>query len=185
MPPKQNKTTISHTPYGPVVIVWRSAAGGPRILRLLLSSPGSSALQRVSEMFPQARESPWQAVSSKITRFLFGKPVTFDLAMTNLSRCSTFQQRVLQAEHAIPRGRVSSYQRIARHLGVPKGARAVGNALAHNPFPLIVPCHRAIRSDGSLGGFKGGMAMKRALLLKEGISLSPAGHVRHPCWHYG
>ncbi|MCK4234435.1 MGMT family protein [candidate division WOR-3 bacterium] len=80
-----------------------------------------------------------------------------------------FQQKVLRAEHGIPRGSVSTYQRIAMYLGNPKGARAVGNALANNPFPIIIPCHRAIRSDGTLGGYQGGLEMKRVLLEMEGI----------------
>ena len=67
------------------------------------------------------------------------------------------------------RGKVSTYQRIAGHLDNPQAARAVGTALAHNPFPIIVPCHRAIRSDGALGGFQGGAEMKRALLEMEGV----------------
>jgi methylated-DNA-[protein]-cysteine S-methyltransferase len=62
---------------------------------------------------------------------------------------------------------VSTYQRIAGHLGSPQAARAVGTTLAHNPFPIIVPCHRAIRTDGTLGGFQGGMEMKRALLERD------------------
>ena len=77
----------------------------------------------------------------------------------------------------IPRGAVSTYQRIARHVGRPNGARAVGNALANNPFPVIVPCHRAIRTDRSLGGYQGGFKMKRTLLEMEGIDFDDTGRV--------
>ncbi|MCK4795669.1 MAG: MGMT family protein, partial [Desulfobacteraceae bacterium] len=69
----------------------------------------------------------------------------------------------------------STYQRIATHLGSPNGARAVGNALATNPFPIIIPCHRAIRSDRSLGGYQGGLDMKRILLEMEGIDFDDTG----------
>ncbi len=86
-------------------------------------------------------------------------------------------QRVLRAEHQIPRGWVSAYGRIAAHLGVSGGARAVGNALAQNPFPILIPRHRAIRADGSLGGYQGGAAMKRTLREREGLTFSPAGKV--------
>jgi methylated-DNA-[protein]-cysteine S-methyltransferase len=72
---------------------------------------------------------------------------------------------------------MSTYQRIAGHLGNPQAARAVGTALAHNPFPIIVPCHRAIRSDGTLGGFQGGMEMKRILLEMEGVPVDGSGRV--------
>jgi methylated-DNA-[protein]-cysteine S-methyltransferase len=94
-----------------------------------------------------------------------------------LDRCSDFQASVLRAEHRIPRGWVSTYGRVANHLAIPGGARAVGQALARNPFPIIIPCHRAIRSDGRLGGFQGGLEMKRALLELEGAKVSAAGIV--------
>ncbi|MEE9618423.1 MAG: MGMT family protein [Anaerolineae bacterium] len=94
-----------------------------------------------------------------------------------LERCSEFQRRVLLAEHRIPRGWVSTYGRIAIRVGVPGGARAVGGALARNPFPIIIPCHRAIRSDGQLGGFQGGLRMKQSLLELEGIEVAQTGKV--------
>jgi methylated-DNA-[protein]-cysteine S-methyltransferase len=84
---------------------------------------------------------------------------------------------VLLAEYEIPRSWVSTYGRIARSLGIPDGARAVGGALSRNPFPIIIPCHRAIRSNGELGGFQGGLRMKRALLELEGIGFSAEGKV--------
>ena len=80
---------------------------------------------------------------------------------------------------------VSTYKLIASHLGIHNGARAVGNALANNPFPLIVPCHRAIRSDYDLSGYQGGIGMKRSLLTKEGIVFDDSGRVRCSCFHYG
>jgi len=70
-------------------------------------------------------------------------------------------------------------------MGVPGDARAVGNALATNPFPLIVPCHRAIRSDCGLGGYQGGLDMKRSLLSKEGIAFDDSGRVQCSRFYYG
>lgn len=116
-------------------------------------------------------------VGSAIRRYLAGKPVRFDLRVLHFPLCSSFQERVLRAEYAIPRGSVSTYGRIARHLGAPRAARAVGRALATNPFPIVIPCHRAIRSDGSLGGYGGGLPMKRALLEMEGVVFTPSGRV--------
>ncbi|MDP3066207.1 MAG: MGMT family protein, partial [Methanobacteriaceae archaeon] len=101
-----------------------------------------------------------------------------------LDLCSSFQKAVLRAEHQIPRGSVSTYQLISKHLGKENGARAVGNALAKNPFPLIIPCHRAIRSDRHLGGFQGGLNMKRALLEKEGVKFDHAGRAVGARFYY-
>jgi methylated-DNA-[protein]-cysteine S-methyltransferase len=72
---------------------------------------------------------------------------------------------------------VSTYKRIAGHLGIPNGARVIGNALARNPFPIIIPCHRAVRTDGSLGGYQGGVKMKRTLLEMEDVEFSDKGKV--------
>ena len=91
--------------------------------------------------------------------------------------CTPFQRRVLLAEFGIPRGYVSTYGRIARFIRVPDGARAVGNALAGNPFPIVIPCHRALRSDGSIGGFQGGREMKERLLRMEGVRIGEDGRV--------
>ncbi|MBC7317034.1 MAG: MGMT family protein, partial [Chloroflexi bacterium] len=95
--------------------------------------------------------------------------VAFPLDLVAWEGCSPFQKRVLLADYAIPRGQVSTYGLIAAHLGMPNAARAVGRALATNPFPILIPCHRAIRSDRTLGGYQAGLAMKRALLEMEGV----------------
>ncbi|MEI6736177.1 MAG: methylated-DNA--[protein]-cysteine S-methyltransferase [Actinomycetes bacterium] len=80
-----------------------------------------------------------------------------------------FQVDVWLALAAIPFGTIATYQDIAREVGVPNGYRAVGNANAKNPFPIVVPCHRVVAKSG-LGGYAGGLDVKRALLLLEGVS---------------
>ena len=82
------------------------------------------------------------------------------------------------AEYRIPRGRISTYGRIAKHIGAPGAARAVGTALATNPFPIVIPCHRALRADGGVGGYQGGAKMKRSLLEMEGIAFDDSGKAR-------
>ena len=119
-------------------------------------------------------------LAGRIAAFLDGADVRFSLEHVRLDLCPPFQRKVLLAEYGIPRGRVSTYRRIAAHLGVARGARAVGNALATNPFPIVIPCHRAIRSDGTLGGYQGGLAMKRVLLEQEGVDIDERGRVRSP-----
>ena len=182
-----NKRIIGSTAFGPVAILWSDHDGAPTIFRVLLSGPGASAAALTSSLYPDARRSSCAAidtVADRIEAFLAGEAVVFPLDLVALSSRPTFQRAVLRAEHGIPRGRVSTYGLIAARLGKPKATRAVGNALATNPFPLIVPCHRAIRSDGSLGGFQGGPAMKRALLEREGIAFDRAGRVAVPRFYY-
>ena len=79
-----------------------------------------------------------------------------------------FEEQVYALVRRIPKGRTRSYRWVAERLGNPALARAVGNALHRNPFAPQVPCHRVVKSDGSLGGFAGGVAKKRALLRREG-----------------
>lgn len=78
-----------------------------------------------------------------------------------------FQRRVFEALGMIPPGQTRSYQAIAEQLGMPGGSRAVAGACAANRLALLIPCHRVIRSDGSLGGYRWGMAWKQALLERE------------------
>ena len=163
-----------------MAILWSVHQGQPKIRRVLLSRPGLSAKQTVKSLFPDSIASSSaevDALADRIAAFLTGEDLRFSLEVARLDLCSPFQQKVLRAEHGILRGKVSTYQRIAEHLGHPRGARAVGTALAHNPFPIIVPCHRAIRSNGTLGGFQGGVEMKRALLEMEGVPVDGSGRV--------
>ena len=171
---------LRETPFGPVAVVWSVYRGQPRIQRVLLSKRRVSAKHVVKTSFPDSISSSCaeiDVVANKILAFLNGDDVRFSLDVIRLDLCSTFQQEVLRAEYGIPRGRVSTYQRIAKHIENDNAARAVGGALANNPFPIIIPCHRAIRSDGKLGGYQGGLEMKRALLKMEGISINASGHV--------
>ena len=168
------------TRFGPVAILWSVHQAQPKVWRVLLSRPGLSAKQTLNSLFPDSSASSTDevdALADRITAFLAGEDLRFPLEVARLDLCSPFQQKVLRAEHGIPRGKVSTYQRIAGHLGNPQAARAVGTALAHNPFPIIVPGHRAIRSDGTLGGFQGGVKMKRALLEMEGVVVDGSGRV--------
>jgi len=168
------------TPFGSVAVLWSVYRSEPKISRILLSKSGTSAMEAMKKFFPDAPVSSCAEIDAfvgQIEAFLSGEDIQFSLDAVRLDLCSSFQQKVLRAEHAIPRGRVSTYNLIAQHIDNPKGARAVGTALATNPFPIVIPCHRAIRSDGALGGYQGGLAMKRTLLEMEGITFRDADHV--------
>jgi len=166
--------------FGTLGLVWQETGQGPQVQRVFLPQEQTSMEELVRAEFARARHLSCPAIAElgdRLQSFLAGEAVAFALDVIALEKCSAFQQRVLRAEHQIPRGWVSTYQRIARSLGIPGGARAVGGALARNPFPIIIPCHRAISAHGELGGFQGGLPMKRALLELEGIEFSPAGQV--------
>jgi len=89
----------------------------------------------------------------------------------DLSRATRFQREVWEITRLIPYGETRSYGWVAKQIKRPKAVRAVGQALSKNPLPIIVPCHRVVASDGKLGGFGGGIEMKRYLLSLE----TPAG----------
>ncbi len=182
-----NRKIIKPTPFGSVGVIWTGRNDNPKIVRILLSKPGLSAEDRVSRLYPNSQVSSCPEiddVATAIRGFLEGEAIEFSLDIADLSLCTGFQQLVLRAEHRIPRGSISTYRLIAEYLGKRNGARAVGNALANNPFPLIVPCHRAIRSDRHPGGYQGGTEMKRALLEKEGIPFDNAGRAACARFYY-
>jgi methylated-DNA-[protein]-cysteine S-methyltransferase len=178
---------VRPSPFGPFAVLWADHGRHPWICRVLLPKPHLPAAQAVRETFPGIKLSTCgeiTKVADQIEAFLHGEDIRFSLATARLDLCSTFQEQVLRAEHGIPRGLVSTYQRIAAHLGRPSSARAVGMALAHNPFPIIIPCHRVIRADGALGGYQGGLAMKRKLLEMENITIDDSGYVTAARYFY-
>ncbi len=111
-----------------------------------------------------------KAARAAITAYLEGKARGFDLPLDFAAK-TPFRVKVWQALRAIPYGRVRSYGWVARKIGKPRAARAVGAACGANPVPLLVPCHRVVAGDGSLGGFSGGLPNKRRLLKLEGIQV--------------
>lgn len=168
------------SPFDSFIIVWKEFGSGLRIQRIFLSDPELKSENKLRESFKQIKfgsSSSINLLGEKIKNFFKGEKVSFDLELIDFNQCFEVQKRVLLAEYEIPRGFVSTYKRIANNIGIPNGARVVGNALARNPFPIIIPCHRAIKTNGDLGGFQGGTDMKRKLLELEGIAISEKGRV--------
>lgn len=166
---------IISSPFGDIGLVWFFQGEKLKISRIFLPETETSMLEKISTSFLDVCEGSNEIVndlSDLIVRFLNGEDIKFDFDMIDEKQATNFQLQVLKAEHMIPRTWISTYGRIAWALGKDGSARAVGNALANNPFPIIIPCHRAVRSDGALGGFQGGLDMKRRLLEMEGIQFS-------------
>ncbi len=110
-------------------------------------------------------------IGQQLREYLAGRRTRFDLPL-DLRALPDFQRRVLLAALEVPRGQVTTYGEIAHRIGRPSAARAVGQALGHNPMPIVIPCHRVVASDGSLRGYSGGGGprTKAWLLALEGAS---------------
>jgi len=125
----------------------------------------------IKSNYPQSIEdiNPFLVLIKELKEYLDGKRKSFtiDYKITE----SIFEKTVLKSTINIPYGEVRSYKQIASAISRPDASRAVGNALAHNKLPIIIPCHRVVRSDGSLGGFGGGSTLKMRLLIHEGINV--------------
>ena len=103
-----------------------------------------------------------QDAKQQILKYLEGKSQSLDFPVIHLN--SPFRKKVLEVERNIPYGETRSYGEVGKIVNNPKAARAVGSANAENPLPLYFPCHRIISSNGSLGGYGGGLGLKRYLL---------------------
>jgi O-6-methylguanine DNA methyltransferase len=133
----------------------------------------SVALKSSQEYQTQPEGIPQQwhdQVAQAVADYFAGKPVDFKALPLDLQG-SPFHLRVWQELRNIPPGETVSYQQLARRLGNPKAARAVGQACGKNPIPLIVPCHRVIATNGTLGGYSSGLPRKRWLLEHEQVNV--------------
>lgn len=136
----------------------------------ILPGDSSQAVTReLRERFPDARlEHAPQRLAGTLARvvaFADGRSATLDLPLDPAG--TGFQQRVWRALTRIPRGTTASYTDIARRIDAPKSCRAVAQACGANPLALAIPCHRVVRSDGGLSGYRWGVERKRALLARE------------------
>ncbi|MGR3219852.1 MAG: methylated-DNA--[protein]-cysteine S-methyltransferase [Candidatus Anammoxibacter sp.] len=116
---------------------------------------------------PTSDKSALKEVEDSFRRYFAGTLKRFDFPI-DISIGTPFRQRVWTVLKDIPFGQIRSYKWVAEKMGMPKASRAVGNANGKNPIPIIVPCHRVVRTNGSLGGFSSGIDIKKQLLLHEG-----------------
>ena len=143
-------------------------------LRLVASEKGlvaidvrNNAKQEVTAKNPSAQAVLIQT-KKQLEQYFAGKRTTFDVALDFVG--TEFQVQAWRALCRIPFGRTISYGQQAANIKKPKAFRAVGSANGKNPIPIIVPCHRVVASDGSLGGYSLGLRMKKQLLALEGVS---------------
>lgn len=154
------------SPIGSLII-----AATPRgVVRLAFENePVDEVLEELAaKLSPRVLEAPVRLdeVARELDEYFAGARTRFDVAV-DFALSSGFRRHVLDYLVRIPYGLTESYAEVAIATDNPKAVRAVGSACATNPIPLIVPCHRVLRSDGSLGGYRGGLAAKRVLLALE------------------
>jgi len=151
------------------------------IASIVLSKPSKRAVQSTLGSNGPGEEdsSPrLRAAKKQLIEYMAGKRTSFTLPL-DFSEGTAFQRRVWRTLQSVPYGKLSSYQKLAARVGGKQYARAVGGAVGSNPLPIVVPCHRIVAQDGSLGGFSCGLPAKRKLLALEG-SLSQLARARGP-----
>ncbi len=159
------------TPIGRVFV----AAGEAGLVRLSFRQSEASFVAELRRLGADVVRSPARTadIVHQLRAYFAGERRRFDVRL-DLRHTTPFQRRVLLAAARVPAGQVVSYGEIARRIGQPQGSRAVGQALGQNPVPIVIPCHRVIAAGGRIGGYTGGLGIKRKLLRLEG-ALAAAG----------
>ncbi len=153
---------VRQAPSPPLRRVYLPLAGEAALLRRIRGDWGAD-IQRAGKRTIAALEPVIEALAD----YWNGTPIEPPYALLDWTGVTDLQRAVLMAVAAIPFGEVRSYGEIASIVGRPRSARFVGNTMARNPFPLLIPCHRVVRADRSPGGFGGGPDMKRRLIGME------------------
>lgn len=162
--------TLFDTPISYCALAWTPNG----ILRVQLPEADKTATRkRLTDSFPRAREAAPDTkrrdAIDAINELLDGERRNLEFIVLDMQGIPAFHRRVYEATRHISPGTIQTYGEIARQIDAPRAARAVGQALSRNPFPLIVPCHRVVAANGKLGGFTahGGVSTKRLLLSLE------------------
>jgi methylated-DNA-[protein]-cysteine S-methyltransferase len=162
-PTQEWRVNLLETPVGPLCLYFTD-----RGLSALEFAGAATSLGPIPEA-PPARLKPYIDTAKKaLAAYFAGAPTDFaDLTLD--PQGTPFQRRVWAELQRIPRGQAISYKELAQRVGNPKASRAVGQANGANPIPLIIPCHRVVAANGSLGGYSSGLDRKRWLLHHEGV----------------
>jgi methylated-DNA-[protein]-cysteine S-methyltransferase len=156
------------SPFGPLLLA--STRRGLVRVGLPNQDPDELLMDLAARVSPRVLEAPAELdeVRRALDLYFAGRLDHFDLPL-DWRLSSGFRRRVLRAIDRIPYGQTRSYTEMARRAGNERAVRAAGSACGSNPIPLVVPCHRVLRTGGALGGYGGGPAMKRSLLELEGV----------------
>jgi methylated-DNA-[protein]-cysteine S-methyltransferase len=167
------KYTVVSTKFGFVGLV---SSGQGLALTTLPKSSREAVLSEIKEFAADAVEGTFafDDLPYRIQSYFNGEQASFPDGL-DLNGATRFYRDVWKATRSIPYGETRTYAWVARQIGKPRASRAVGGALARNPFPIIVPCHRVVASNGKLGGFGGGLALKKRLLELEAGRLDVIG----------
>jgi len=160
------KTGALEVTCGWVAFAW--SADGLWALTLPQPSRAAALGHLMRYLVSPAEEGEWPALEEGLTAFFLGKPVNFCHIPIDWSGYTPFQRAVLDVIRGLRFGEVMHYGQVACMAGYPRAARAAGNALGKNRTPVVIPCHRVVRADGSLGGFSGKPEWKKYLLRLEG-----------------
>jgi AraC family transcriptional regulator of adaptative response/methylated-DNA-[protein]-cysteine methyltransferase len=160
------KFAIGQTSLGAILV----ASSKKGVASILLGDDPDKLVRNLQDRFPKARligaDALYEALVARVVGYIEAPRLGLNLPLD--IRGTAFQQRVWRALQEIPVGATVSYAEIARRIGSPKATRAVAGACAANPLAVAIPCHRVIRTDGSLSGYAWGVECKRALLEREG-----------------
>jgi len=139
------------------------------VCRVCLPGDAAGHTQDSLDILPPSRLT--EQVAQMLTRYFQGEPQPFETVALDYSVAGNFRRRILESIRSIPFGQIKSYGEVAAAAGSPRAARAVGGAMASNPVPIIIPCHRVIAANGRLTGYSapGGLQLKKLILLMEGI----------------
>jgi AraC family transcriptional regulator, regulatory protein of adaptative response / methylated-DNA-[protein]-cysteine methyltransferase len=163
--PVEIRFALGECALGPLLVA-RSERG---VCAIFLGEDRDALTRELQDRFPRAAliedDTELEPLMSRVAGFVAAPERGFDLPLD--VRGTAFQRRVWEALREIPLGRTATYAEIARRIGAPSAVRAVGGACAANPLAVAIPCHRVVRNDGGLSGYRWGVERKRALLERE------------------
>ena len=165
---------------GDMGVLWMKKGAEPSVVSIFLPRKGLPMAGFIENLYPGAEDGAHrklEGLCDQLRRYMEGVDIDFSLALLDMDLCYDFQKRVLLKAKKIPRGKVIPYGKLAEGINAPGAARAVGTALAKNPFSLILPCHKVVRASGQIGNFGSGPEMKRTLLRLEGVEVSEEGKI--------